>query len=201
MCLSVSVSLSRSLAPYVYPMYADNCALYIFALSHTHTHTLTCVCVCARARVCVCVINHLLSHRIAFFQVEFSFTQHGFRYVEITFPGSVGLPGPTMESLEFIVVRSSVDVAGDLTVSDSMLQKVHHNYFYGQASNLMMVPSDCDNRDERFGWTGTAPSPPAFRVVRRPKWKCHGPLVTGVRCTLTSVSSRFGSMACLLVLC
>ena len=29
-----------------------------------------------------------------------------------------------------------------------------HNYLWGQASNLMMVPSDCDNRDERFGWTG-----------------------------------------------
>lgn len=28
------------------------------------------------------------------------------------------------------------------------------SYLWGQASNLMMVPSDCDNRDERFGWTG-----------------------------------------------
>ena len=70
-----------------------------------------------------------------------------------------------------------MDLAGDLTFGDEMLQKVHvslvhrtgllprcrltqsvavqqHNYLWGQASNLMMVPSDCDNRDERFGWTG-----------------------------------------------
>lgn len=86
--------------------------------------------------------------------VEFAFTQHGFRYVELTFPDQTTYPGATLESLEFIVVRSNVALAGDLTVSDPMLQHVHHNYLYGQASNLMMVPSDCDNRDERFGWTG-----------------------------------------------
>eukprot|EP00729_Bicosta_minor_P017734 gene17734-15375_t len=105
-------------------------------------------------------------------EVEFSFTQHGFRYVEITFPGSVGLPGPTMESLEFIVVRSSVDVAGDLTVSDSMLQKVHHNYFYGQASNLMMngavacwVPGGVGHSSPRAGGSCDASWGSAFPSV------------------------------------
>ena len=79
----------------------------------------------------------------------------GFRYVELTFPKQPDYAGGvSLESLEFVVIRSSVDLAGDLTVSDPMLQHVHHNYLYGQASNLMMVPSDCDNRDERFGWTG-----------------------------------------------
>jgi alpha-L-rhamnosidase len=31
---------------------------------------------------------------------------------------------------------------------------VQHNLLWGQATNLMMVPTDCDQRDERFGWTG-----------------------------------------------
>ena len=88
--------------------------------------------------------------------IEFSFTQHGFRYVELTFPGakSGSIVPPTLETLTAIMTRSSVDLTGDLVFGDEMLQKVHHNYLWGQASNLMMVPSDCDNRDERFGWTG-----------------------------------------------
>lgn len=86
--------------------------------------------------------------------VEFSFTQHGFRYVELTFPGATAHPAPSLETLTAIYTRSAVDIAGDLTFSDELLQKVHHNYLWGQASNLMMIPSDCDNRDERFGWTG-----------------------------------------------
>jgi hypothetical protein len=80
---------------------------------------------------------------------------------------------PTLESIEVVVVRTFVDEGGDLTFSDPMLQDVHHNYLYGQASNLMMVPSDCDNRDERFGWTGDSvrcsslqqPTTPSNRLV------------------------------------
>jgi alpha-L-rhamnosidase len=68
-------------------------------------------------------------------------TQHGFRYVELTFPGAENQPPPSLETLTAINVRSSVDLAGDLTFSDEMLQSVHHNYLWGQASNLMMVPS------------------------------------------------------------
>lgn len=85
--------------------------------------------------------------------IEFSFTQHGFRYVELTYLGPSGAaqPPPTLETLEAINVRSSVELAGDLTFGDQMLQMVHHNILWGQASNLMMVPSDCDQRDERFG--------------------------------------------------
>lgn len=88
--------------------------------------------------------------------VEFSFTQHGFRYVELSFlgPNAANQPPPTLETLEAINVRSAMDLSGDLTFGDPMLQSVHHNILWGQASNLMMVPSDCDQRDERFGWTG-----------------------------------------------
>jgi alpha-L-rhamnosidase len=67
--------------------------------------------------------------------VSFSFTQHGFRYVELTFPGSKA-PAPTLETLTAVYTRSSVELAGDLTFSDDLLNKVHHNYLWGQASNL-----------------------------------------------------------------
>jgi alpha-L-rhamnosidase len=62
--------------------------------------------------------------------VSFSFTQHGFRYVELTFPGSKA-PAPTLETLTAVYTRSSVELAGDLTFSDDLLNKVHHNYLWG----------------------------------------------------------------------
>ena len=49
----------------------------------------------------------------------------GFRYVELTFPGAKDQPPPSLETLTAINVRSSVDLAGDLTFGDEMLQKVH----------------------------------------------------------------------------
>ena len=81
-----------------------------------------------------------------------TFTQHGFRYVEVT-----GLPDdmpPTMEMLTFINVRSAVEQTGTLSTSDPMFNNVQHNILWGQQTNLMMIPTDCDQRDERLGWTG-----------------------------------------------
>jgi hypothetical protein len=34
------------------------------------------------------------------------------------------------------------------------MNQLQHNTLWGQADNLMMVPTDCDNRAERQGWTG-----------------------------------------------
>ena len=72
------------------------------------------------------------------------------RYVEVT-----GLTGPpTMEMLTAINVRSALEQTGSISFSDDMLNKVQHNILWGQQTNLMMVPTDCDQRDERLGWTG-----------------------------------------------
>ena len=59
----------------------------------------------------------------------------GFRYVELTFPGATDQPPPSLETLTAINVRSSVDLAGDLTFGDEMLQKVH--------VSLVHVRDDC----------------------------------------------------------
>jgi alpha-L-rhamnosidase len=86
--------------------------------------------------------------------VEFSMSQHGFRYVELTFPGSPGEPPPSLDTIEVAYARSAVARTGALSFSSELLSQVHHNMLWGQASNLMMVPTDCDQRDERYGWTG-----------------------------------------------
>lgn len=58
--------------------------------------------------------------------------------------------------------RSAVDAAGALAFpaggtaqgNVSVLNQLQHAIFWGQGANLMSVPSDCPQRDERKGWMG-----------------------------------------------
>ncbi len=78
------------------------------------------------------------------------FTYHGFRYIEVT-----GFPGdPTAAALEGRVVHDDMDRAGDFTSSNDMLNKIHHNMFWGIRGNYRSIPTDCPQRDERQGWLG-----------------------------------------------
>ena len=80
------------------------------------------------------------------------FTYHGFRYVEIT-----GYPGvPTLDDIDGRVVHSAVKPVGSITTSNDLINQIHKNIIWGQLSNLMSVPTDCPQRDERMGWMGDA---------------------------------------------
>jgi alpha-L-rhamnosidase len=80
------------------------------------------------------------------------FTYHGFRYVELT-----GFPGvPTMETIEGYFFHSNVPRVGDFICSNDLINKIHNNVIWGQLSNLMSIPTDCPQRDERHGWMGDA---------------------------------------------
>ncbi|MBY8985805.1 MAG: family 78 glycoside hydrolase catalytic domain [Candidatus Lokiarchaeota archaeon] len=80
------------------------------------------------------------------------FTYHGFRYVELT-----GFPGvPTIETIEGLFFHSDVPKIGDFFCSNDLLNKIHSNIIWGQLSNLMSIPTDCPQRDERHGWMGDA---------------------------------------------
>lgn len=80
------------------------------------------------------------------------FTYHGFRYVEIT-----GYPGtPSLDSIEGRVVHTDVSKNGNFYCSNSLLNNIHNNILWGQLSNLMSIPTDCPQRDERMGWLGDA---------------------------------------------
>jgi alpha-L-rhamnosidase len=80
------------------------------------------------------------------------FTYHGFRYVEMT--GYPGEPGP--EALEGLFVHSDVARTGSFRSSNELLNRIHENVIWGQLSNLMSIPTDCPQRDERHGWLGDA---------------------------------------------
>jgi alpha-L-rhamnosidase len=80
------------------------------------------------------------------------FTYHGFRYVEVTgFPGT-----PTLEALEGCFVHTDVERVGSFECSNQLLNQIHRNILWGQLSNLMSIPTDCPQRDERHGWLGDA---------------------------------------------
>ncbi|MGD1009057.1 MAG: family 78 glycoside hydrolase catalytic domain [Candidatus Aminicenantales bacterium] len=80
------------------------------------------------------------------------FTYHGFRYVELS-----GYPGePSADTLEALFVHSDVETAGAFSCSNELINRIHTNVLWGQLSNLMSIPTDCPQRDERHGWLGDA---------------------------------------------
>ena len=80
------------------------------------------------------------------------FTSHGFRYVEVT-----GFPGvPTLESVLGCVVHTDLERSGVFHCSCDLINRIHRNVNWGLLSNFSGIPTDCPQRDERFGWLGDA---------------------------------------------
>jgi alpha-L-rhamnosidase len=80
------------------------------------------------------------------------FTYHGFRYVELT-----GYPGtPSLDTIRAQVVHTAVSPTGSFVASNPILNRIQHLIHWSQISNLMSVPTDCDQRNERQGWMGDA---------------------------------------------
>lgn len=81
-----------------------------------------------------------------------TFTQHGFRYVEIT-----GLDY-TLDPLdiEAVELHSDIKQTSSIKFADPLLNQIQHMVLWGLKSNFMSVQTDCDQRDERKGWMGDA---------------------------------------------
>ncbi|RCG32873.1 rhamnosidase [Sphaerisporangium album] len=78
------------------------------------------------------------------------FTVHGYRYVELTgFPGT-----PTTASLTGLAAWTDGAATGTFTSSNALVNQLQHNILWGARSNMLSVPTDCPQRDERLGWTG-----------------------------------------------
>jgi len=78
------------------------------------------------------------------------FTYHGFRYVELT--GAI--KSPTPDSALGRVFHSAAPDAGSFESSSELLNQLMRNIVWTQRGNLMSTPTDCPQRDERFGWMG-----------------------------------------------
>jgi alpha-L-rhamnosidase len=81
---------------------------------------------------------------------EPTMTFHGFRYVEVT-----GWPGPfRADAVEAVVVHSDLRRIGTFECSDPLLNQLHSNIVWSMRGNMVDLPTDCPQRDERLGWTG-----------------------------------------------
>jgi len=80
------------------------------------------------------------------------FTYHGFRYIQLE-----GYPGkPTLSSVAIRVAHSDVKQTGSFKSANGLFNQIHKITVWGQKSNLMSMPTDCPQRDERMGWMGDA---------------------------------------------
>jgi alpha-L-rhamnosidase len=79
-----------------------------------------------------------------------SFVYHGFRYVEINhYPGV-----PTINNFEGQLVYDDLQTIGTLQTSNSTINKIYKNAWWGIASNYKGMPVDCPQRNERQPWLG-----------------------------------------------
>ena len=76
-----------------------------------------------------------------------STTFYGFRYCEVTPSDDV-----EMLSIEAVPVSSSTCELGSLETSNALVNRLFENITWGQRGNLLSVPTDCPQRDERLGW-------------------------------------------------
>lgn len=80
------------------------------------------------------------------------FTSHGFQYVEIT-----GYPGrPGRGAITGIALQSNTPLTSGFECSDPTDNRLFKNIVWTQRNNFIDLPTDCPQRDERFGWMGDA---------------------------------------------
>ena len=80
------------------------------------------------------------------------FTFYGYRFVKVT--GWDCEPDP--EDFRGLVIHSEMEELGHIETSDPLVNQLVHNAKWGQKGNFLDVPTDCPQRDERYGWTGDA---------------------------------------------
>lgn len=84
------------------------------------------------------------------FVFEPRFTQHGYRYMEIT-----GLPSPLpLDSVKSTVVSSIDTFASHFECSDKLVNRLWDNIRWSTLGNFISLPTDCPQRNERMGWSG-----------------------------------------------
>ena len=78
------------------------------------------------------------------------FTFFGFRYLRV----DEAPEGFTADQIHAVVLHSEMKRTGWLDSSDPMLNQLFSNIIWSQKGNYLDIPTDCPQRDERYGWTG-----------------------------------------------
>ncbi|WP_248722484.1 alpha-L-rhamnosidase [Seonamhaeicola sp. ML3] len=82
------------------------------------------------------------------------FTFHGFQYLELSGFDTSATPNSTW--VKGLVQYSNFEKNGTFTSSHDKLNQLQKNITWGLRDNLLDIPTDCPQRDERLGWTGDA---------------------------------------------
>lgn len=77
------------------------------------------------------------------------FVYHGFRYVEVT-----GYRQPKLSDFVGEVVSDEMEVLGDFSCSNDILNRIYQNAYWGILGNYKGLPVDCPQRNERQPWLG-----------------------------------------------
>ncbi|WP_198665187.1 family 78 glycoside hydrolase catalytic domain [Tropicimonas sp. IMCC34011] len=81
------------------------------------------------------------------------FTFHGFQYVGLTVESGALLAEPALTG---IALQTDMPRTGEIDTGNALLNKLLSNIFWSQRDNFIAVPTDCPQRDERYGWTADA---------------------------------------------
>lgn len=74
---------------------------------------------------------------------------YGFRYLEITADSDIEIL-----SVKGLVMKTDMEETGTFTCSDEEVNQLFSNVVWGARGNYLSIPTDCPQRDERYGWTG-----------------------------------------------
>lgn len=80
------------------------------------------------------------------------FTFQGFRYIKLTGFDETSI---RLDNFTGVVLHSDLEYIGEFQCSDPLINQLQHNILWGLKGNFLDVPTDCPQRDERLGWTGT----------------------------------------------
>lgn len=78
------------------------------------------------------------------------FTFFGFRYLRL----DEAPEGFSADQIHAVVLHSEMRRTGWLDSSDPTLNQLFSNILWSQKGNYLDIPTDCPQRDERYGWTG-----------------------------------------------
>lgn len=77
------------------------------------------------------------------------FTFYGYRFISVVAEDDIEIIDLVSE-----VVGSATREIGKVETSNELVNKLISNALWGQRGNYLSVPTDCPQRDERYGWTG-----------------------------------------------
>ena len=78
------------------------------------------------------------------------FTQHGYRYLEITGVDKA----PALEDVKGLVISSVQGFTAHYESSNPLVNRLWDNIRWSMLGNFISIPTDCPQRNERMGWSG-----------------------------------------------